>query len=135
MDAPEKGRWLDGMAALAVFLTLFAGYSSAKRAWILMNGKPVAATVENVTCSVRWVGCTVWFTYTGSDGKPTGGLTTGIRRSRSGVAQARYLPGHEKDLTTAAELVDDDGYSWIMPLLGAVFALYCFLKRRWRYQT
>ncbi len=128
----KRDRWLDGLAALAIFFLLGSVWSTSKRARILRKGIPVTATVDNVTCSTLGMGCTAWFTYVGSDGKPTSGLSTVFRKNRPATAAARYLPGHEKDLTTAAELVDDDGFAMAKTVFAAILALGCFLKGRRR---
>lgn len=130
----ERARSHVGGIVLALLVILVLGWSPAKRAWILMKGVPVEARIENVTCGTFSLGCTAWFTYTGSDGKTTRGLSTVFKRERPAAAQARYLPGHERDMTTAAELVDDDGHAWASVMLGVAFALYVLFKGRWRYR-
>lgn len=132
MDQTRKEIGLKALAAAAVFILLGSGWSTGKRVWILRKGKPVTATIENVTCSSLGLGCTAWFTYPGADGKPVSGLSKVFRRNRPSTAAARYLPGHEKDLTTAAELVDDDGFAWSKTVIAAALALGCFFTGRWR---
>lgn len=132
MDETKKDILLKGLAAAAVFILFGSAWSTGKRAWILRNGIPVTATVENVTCSSLGLGCTAWFTYAGADGKPVSGLSKVFRKNRPPTAAARYLRGHEKDLTTAAELVDDDGFAWSKTVVAAALALWCFFSGRWR---